>query len=187
MNLPDLIGRAATRASDLVAEIGKVDFDAPTTCSEFDQRALANHLTGFLPYSANAARRGPAMEGEAPDFSASPEWVAQFAAMAADTAAAWSEPGAMDGSVQFGRGEMPAQNAAGITLMELTIHAWDLARSTGHSFSTDPDIAETVKHIVDQAVQGGGGDFFAPPVETTSNDSLYQALALSGRDPAFGS
>ena len=186
MNFPDLIGRAATRASDLVAEIGKVDFDAPSTCADFDQRALANHLTGFLPYSANAAKRGPAMEGEAPDFSASPEWVSLFAAMAAETAAAWAEPGATEGTVQFGRGEMPAENAAGITLMELTVHAWDLARSTGHHFTTDPDIAEAVKHIVGQAVQGGPRDFFGPSVETTSTDALDQALALSGRDPAFG-
>ena len=184
MNLPNLIGRAATRASDLVAEIGKVDFDAPSTCADFDQRALANHLTGFLPYAANAARRGPAMEGESPDFAASPEWVAEFSAMAADTAAAWAEPGAMDGSVQFGRGEMPAANAASITLMELTIHAWDLARSTGHDFSTDPDIAEAVKNIVSKAVEGGGGEFFGPPVETDSADTLDQANALSGRDPA---
>ena len=184
MDFPDLISRAATRAGDLVAEIGKVDFDAPSTCADFDQRALANHLTGFLPYSANAARRGPAMEGEAPDFAASPEWVAEFSAMAADTAAAWAEPGAMDGSVQFGRGEMPATNAAGITLMELTIHAWDLARSTGHDFSTDSDIAEAVKQIVSQAVEGGGGDFFGAPMETNSADTLDQAIALSGRNPA---
>ena len=126
------------------------------------------------------------MEGEAPDFAASPEWVSQFATMAADLAAAWAEPGATEGAVQFGRGEMPAEGAAGITLMELTVHAWDLARSTGHDFSTDPDIADAVKHIVSQAVQGGPGDFFAPSVETDSDDPLAQALALSGRDPSVG-
>jgi uncharacterized protein (TIGR03086 family) len=183
MNLPELISRAATRAGDLVTEIGQVDLDAPSTCAEFDQRALANHLTGFLPYAANAARKGPAMESEVRDFAASPEWAAEFTATAADVAAAWSEPGATEGSVQFGRGEMPAEYAAGITLMELTIHAWDLARSTGHQFSTDPNVAEAVRKIVGRAVQGGGGDFFGPPVETNSIDPLDQAVALSGRDP----
>lgn len=183
MDLPEMIGRAATRASDLVTTIGQVDFDAPSTCSEFDQRALANHLTGFLPYAANAARRGPAMEGEAPDFAASPDWPAQFSAMAADVAAAWSGTGALEGAVQFGRGDMPAENAAGITLMELTLHSWDLAKSTGHEFSTDPDIAEAVLHIVTQAVSSGPGDFFAAPVATTSSDPLTKAVAMSGRNP----
>ncbi len=184
MSMPDMISRAAGKAAALVQDIGSLDLEAPTTCSEFDQRALANHLTGFLPYSANAARKGPAMEGNAPDFAGDPAWAANFAAMAKDTAAAWSESGALDGETAFGSGMMPAENAAGITLMELTIHAWDLARSTGRSFSTDEDIAETVAAIVSGFVGGGPSDFFAAPVAAGDDaSSLERAVATSGRDP----
>lgn len=185
MSMPEMIARAASKAADLVNDIGSLELDAPTTCSEFDQRALANHLTGFLPYSANAARGGEPMQGEPPDFAADEEWPSTFAHLASDLAAAWQEPEAMEGDVQFGPGTMPARNAAGITLMELTIHAWDLARSTGHEFTTDEDIADAVAHIVSGL--SGPSDFFAPPVSVPDDaSSLTKALAGSGRDPRQG-
>lgn len=183
MDLPEMINRAAQHASNLVAEIAPANLDAPSTCSEWDQRTLANHLTGFLPYSANAARRGAALEGDGPDFAAADTWAQQFAAMAQDCAAAWSEEGALDGVVQFGPGELPAEAAAGITLMELTLHAWDLAQSAGHTFTTDDDIAGAVEHIVANATQSGPSDFFGSPVAIESDDALERAVALSGRNP----
>lgn len=183
MSMPDMISRAAARAADLVTDIGSLDLDAQTTCSEFDQRTLANHLTGFLAYSANAARKGPDMEGESPDFAADPQWASNFRAMASDLGAAWHTEGALDGEVKFGSGVMPAQNAAGVTLMELTIHGWDLARSSGRDFSTDEDIAETVGQIVSGFP--GPNDFFNAPVAVPDDASaLSRAVAASGRDPS---
>lgn len=184
MSLPEMITRAAAAATDVAHRIGDLDLDAPSTCSEWDVRGLVNHLTGFLPYSANAARRGPALEGDPPDFAADPAWPGMYAAMAQDLAAAWAEEGALDGTVAFGPGEMPAAAAAAVTLMELTLHSWDLARSTGVDFATDDDIAAEVLKFVEGSQQRGPSDFFHPPLEPPADATpLERAVAHSGRDP----
>jgi len=55
MSMPEMIARAASRASDLVTEIGSLDLDAPTTCADFDQRAQEQELS-YLASSENAQR-----------------------------------------------------------------------------------------------------------------------------------
>jgi len=184
MSMSEMISRAAASTSQMIHSIEAVTPDAPTTCSEWDFAELANHLTGFLPYTANAARRGPAMEGEAPNFAADPNWATTFEALATDAAAAWSTPRALEGTVQFGSGDMPAQYAADITLMELVIHGWDLAHSTGTPYSVDQDIAATVAKIVDGAAANSPGGFFDSPQDAPADaSSLEQAVATSGRNP----
>lgn len=184
MSMQEAIKHAAAAASRVVAGIGQDQLDDPTPCSEFDVRALGNHMTGFLPYSANAARKGPALEGEAPDFTAH-DWAATYAAMADDLAAAWGEEGAMEGEVPFGSGVMPSAGAANITLMELTVHAWDLARATGQSYSLEPMTEGLAAAITAQAGPNGRqGGFFGPEVTVGDAASEWEkALGAVGRDP----
>ncbi len=184
MSMQDAIASAAQAASKVIAGVSQDQLDSPTPCSEFDVRTLGNHMTGFLPYAANAFRRGPAMEGEAPDFTQQ-DWAAAYEAMANDLVAAISEEGAFEGEVNFGAGAMPAENAAGITLMELTVHAWDLARATGQEYQLDPTTAAMSAAITAQAGPNGReGGFFGPEVPAPDNASEFEkALAVSGRDP----
>ena len=185
MSLPEMIARAAAGTSAMVQSIDVPDLQSPTPCSDWNLEELANHLTGFLPYSANAARRGAQLEGDAPNFAAHPDWADRFAALAADVGVAWSEPGALDGTVQFGPGDLPAQYAAGITLMEIVIHGWDLARATGAPYSVDDDVAAAVAEIVAGANRSAPEGFFGTPVEPPSGASVLEtAIAGSGRDPA---
>lgn len=184
MTMSEMITRSAANTNAMVQAMEVPELSSPTTCSKFDFEALANHLTGFLGYSANSARRGPAPEGEAPNFAADPEWPQTFAKLAGDLADAWSAPGATEGTLLFGTGEMPAEYAAGITLLELVVHGWDLAKSTDTPYSVDEDIAGVVGQIVAQARQGAPGDAFGDPVEVPGDAStLDQAIGLSGRNP----
>ncbi len=184
MSMPEMIARSAANTSAMVRAMDVPDLSSPTTCAKFDFAELANHLTSFLGYSANSARRGPEMEGEAPNFAADPDWPETFAHLASDLADAWSQPGATAGTVQFGPGELPAEYAASITLLELVVHGWDLAMSSGTSYSVDDDIAAVVHQIVAQAREGARGDAFADPVTVPDDASpLDQTIALSGRNP----
>jgi hypothetical protein len=69
MSIQDAIKNAAAVAVEVVAGVKPGQLDDPTPCAEFDVRALGNHMTGFLPYGANAVRRGRALAGEEPDFT----------------------------------------------------------------------------------------------------------------------
>ena len=187
MSIQDAIKSAADAAAGIVAGVKSEQLSDPTPCSEFDVRALGNHMTGFLPYAANAIRRGPDMEGEAPDFTQA-DWAANYRAMADDLVTAVGEPGAGEGEVKFGAGTMPAQNALGIMLMELTVHAWDLARATGQDYQLDPATAGMAAAITSQAGPNGReGGFFGPEVAAPEGASEFEkALAVSGRDPNWG-
>lgn len=184
MSMTEAIKNAAEAAKKIVAGVRPDQLGDPTPCSEWDVRGLGNHMTGFLGYGANAARRGPDMEGEAPDFTAT-DWAATYASMADDLVAAWSEDGAMEGKVKFGSGMMDASDAAGITLMELTVHAWDLARATGQDYELDPMTARMAAAITTAAGPNAReGGFFGPEAPAPPGaDEFTRAIAASGRDP----
>ena len=184
MSMSDAITHAAAAAADVVAGVRPDQLDGPTPCAEFDVRTLGNHMTGFLPYSANAARKGPALEGEPPDFTAN-DWAATYAAMANDLAAAWSEEGSMEGEVPFGSGVMTSDQAAAVTLMELTVHAWDLAKATGQTHELDPATEAMAAGVTSVAGPAGRqGGFFGPEVPIADDASAWhKALGQAGRDP----
>lgn len=161
--------------------------DAATPCTEFDVKELGNHMTGFLAYSAAAATKNTPMPegGEAPDFTAG-DWSATYKHLADKLVAAWSTSGSMEGETAFGPGMLPAQNAAGITLMELVVHGWDLAAASGQSVEYSPEVVAATKQIVEGAVAGGPADFFHPPVSIGDDASdMDKMLAMSGRAPSW--
>ncbi len=182
MSITKAISKAAEAASAVVAGITPEQLELETPCAEWNVRELGNHLTGFLPYSANAARRGAAMEGEAPDFTAN-AWAETFKGLAADLAAAWSQDGVLEGETAFGPGMLPADYAAGITLMELTVHGWDLAKATGQQMQLDAETAELAALATAQAAEGGKDTgLFGSPVEAPGHaDAFQKSLAASGR------
>jgi hypothetical protein len=76
--------------------------------------------------------------------------------------AAWAEDGALEGEVHFDAGPMPAERAAAITLMELIVHAWDLAKATGQTHDLDPHGRWRRRSLPRQAPIGRKGGFFGP-------------------------
>jgi uncharacterized protein (TIGR03086 family) len=188
MSMPEAIKKAAEVAKQIVAGVTPEQYADPTPCADFDVHALGNHMTKFLPWGANAVRRQPEIEIDVPDI-ADMDWPNTFAAMVDDLVAAWHEEGAFEGEVKFGRTPMPAQNAAGISLMELTVHAWDLARATGQEYQLD-SATEQMAAAVTAAAGPPGRDlgFFGPEVEAPADASDWEkALAMSGRDPGWES
>ena len=184
--MEQLISKAAESAKSVVASVEPSQFNDPTPCSDFNVKQLANHMAGLLMGAETAARKQPRVAPPEP----APDIVGEhpgpiYAELADKAVAAWSEPGAFDGNVEFGPGEMPAQMAGAITLMEIAVHGWDLAVATGQSYSLDPEVAAATFEAVKQLAPGARGNgVFGPEVNPPANASLQdQLLALSGRDP----
>ncbi|MBT8200452.1 MAG: TIGR03086 family protein [Acidimicrobiia bacterium] len=184
MDFAEMIERAAAHAEDVVKGIGPSQLDLPTPCKDWDVRALGNHLTGFLAFSAGAARRSEPEGGrDAPDFAGSDNWSEMFSEMASDLAAAWKADGALEGQTQFGEDMMDATAAASVTIEELVIHAWDLASATGQQYQADDDLT----HVALQVVTGGQAtenDRYGPPQPIDEDAPIFhKTLAMSGRAP----
>lgn len=183
MDIPALIAKAAQATNEVVQGVEPAQFSDPTPCAEYDVKALAEHITGFAPMSVSAARKG----GFTPAEFDADTFKSTYAATASDLATAWSETGALEGSTQFGPGEYAAEFAAAITLSELVLHGWDLARATGQTMTTDADVAAATHQMMLQGAErgresGAYGTEVGVPDDATPFD---KALGLSGRDPTW--
>jgi uncharacterized protein (TIGR03086 family) len=154
-----------------------------TPCEKYSVAELVDHLGATLHSSARAARK-EAQPGGGATPAVSPQALADSASLAA---AAWADPAAYDGTTEFGPGELPAVLAASITLQELALHGWDLARATGQPFGVSEETARValgvVEQIAEQARSNGGYGQAVPVAEDAP--AFQRALGVSGRNPGW--
>ncbi|MFD9507241.1 TIGR03086 family metal-binding protein [Streptomyces mirabilis] len=185
VELADQLARAArnlqvhARQSDLT---GKREL--PTPCAAFDVHRLSEHLLGVLTMSGYAAKK-QALPTDAPTMLTEAPWVV-YPPLLDQLTAAWAEPGAWEGETSFGPNTFPAPFAGMITIMELTVHGWDLATATGQPFTADDDVVATATAIVGQIAEGARANgSFGPEVEPVADATpLERLLALTGRKVA---
>ena len=104
------------------------------TCTS-SVRAAASKLQPDEPRSPRTSRRSAVAES------------------AKRAAAAWGDAGAYEGTTEFGPGEMPARFAATITLQELALHGWDLARATGRPSPSVREPRRPCSSVVEQIAE----------------------------------
>ena len=144
--------RSATRQFDnRIRRVRDAQWGNATPCADWDVRLLAAHvvagqreaaaaLTGRSASSTDGAGAGRADGGDADPVAA---WTA-----AADAAAdAWNAPGALDREVSLPTGPQPADAYLERRIVELTVHAWDLARAIGDDDDVPNDLAGVALEI----------------------------------------
>lgn len=180
-----LLEKALGNNERLIAGLSAEQMERETPCSDWNVRELVNHMVGGAHMFGAAASR-KAMTGEPPADLLGSDAVAAWRAAAAANLDGWRSPGAMEGTVTLPFGEIPAQAAAGINLLEACIHGWDLARASGQSFEADPDLVEAVmavsSHLVtDESRQGGA---FGPEVPVPAEaPAIERLVGFLGRKP----
>ena len=168
----------------IIAGVDAMQLGAPTPCSEWDVRALINHVTSVVArmrFSAARAAATPGLEDE--DFVANDPGPI-FQRVAAATLAAWSEPGALDGTCVLPTGrDVRADVAARVNFVDTLVHGWDLAVATGQDATIDPALAgaalEFSQGFVTDELRGPGRPFrapVAPPVGASPTDELVAFL-----------
>jgi len=182
MTISSLLDGARKQAEPVIRNIADDQLGAPTPCAEYTVKDLVNHLLHVvIEFQELAAKRDA-------DFSTTPDrvggdWREEFADEAEKLVAAWAAPGAEEGT--SGQMGLPATTVGQMALLDLTIHAWDLAHATGQDFTPDPDAVTELFGLVDQmgptARQMGvfGGEKQVPENAT----AFQKLLAVTGRDP----
>ncbi|WJV46970.1 TIGR03086 family metal-binding protein [Streptomyces flavofungini] len=208
----DLLAVAAAHALPVVRNLPDDRLGARTPCAEYDVRALVNHLFHVVvQFQELAAKRNADFGGDTPDYVAEgDDWRERFAAETEKVVAAWSEPGADEGTT--GAMNMPARTVGSMVLLDLTVHAWDLARATGQAYGTDeapasgapdagardvgvpdvgvpdvgvPDVVAALRAAVDElAPTARAMGVLGEPVPVREDASDFdRLLAATGRDP----
>ncbi len=184
----DLLAAHRSAVSQFDARVGAIhdsQWGSATPDTQWDVRDLVNHLVSEqlwvppLMAGRTIGEVGDQFDGDVLGDDPRAEW----ATASAGAVGALAEPGAVDRTVHLSFGDTTAADYIGQLTLDLTVHAWDLARAIGYQEEMPNDlvavILETAKGFADR---WEGGEIFAPPIPVPGcTDDLTELLALLGR------
>ena len=79
---------------------------------------------------------------------------------------------------------MMVRTSAGILPIELLLHGWDIAQSSGQDLRVSDEVVSYVRRLAEDIIPGGRGRSFGDEVKASPDASaLEQLAAFSGRLP----
>ena len=185
----EILDRATAEFDHRVRTVGPDRWPDSAGMGDWTVRDLIDHVIGGNRMAVVLLAGGSSEEAIAA-FALSrddTDLAAAYEDTARKQAEAFAAPGALDGIVHHPMGDMPAAQLIDFRIMDLAVHAWDLARATGGDESLDET---TVQHIWDQLqpiapIMGHIGVFGEGASGTVPEDAPLQLrmLDLSGRRP----
>lgn len=176
-NLTPIVAAEAALAvlQPILRNLTPEDQPKPTPCADFTCHELAVHLM------ASIAQLGAMAGGTVtdPEQGSLENRVSVMAGQAID---AWRKVD-LGGTVPGpGGSTMPAAFAAGILPVELALHGWDLAQSSGQTVHISDELVGYLRGLAEELVPGGRGSSFGdevtPPADASAIDRL---AAYAGR------
>jgi uncharacterized protein (TIGR03086 family) len=185
MTIQDDFARSVRQFGEKVHAVGDDQWSADTPCSEWDVRALVNHLVSEALWvkplldGRTIAEVGDRLDGDL--LGDDPR--AAFDRAAEEAVAAASEPDATDRTVHISAGDTPAGAYLSELFSDFVIHGWDLARGIGADDTIDPGYAaalyERMKPIESEMRTWG---VYGDAVEVAEDaDTQTKLLAVFGR------
>ena len=154
--------------------VGPDDWRRPTPCTEWDVRALVNHVVGasvrnqLLLHGAGTEQ----VEATRSVDHLGDDALASFRTTADAEVACFAEDGAPDRVVHHVTGDRTGRQLLAMRILDVAVHAWDLARAIGAD-----------EHLDDEVVTfllAGTADPDDVAPGATPQDRLLQR---TGRDP----
>lgn len=183
--LAELHCEAQDLALSYIEQIGDDQWGASTPCSEWNVRALVNHITaGNLWVAALAAGEtaddvGTSLDGDL----LGDDPVGSFRASMETACRAFDEPGAMERIFPLSFGDVPGSLYVSQRFVDVLIHAWDVAEATGQAADLDNGLVHRCYDVVEpwrDAIRESDAFGAEVPVEDDAATQV-QLLALLGR------
>ena len=178
-----LLPSAFAAFTDRVFAVRDDQWDAPTPDTEWSVRDLVNHVTSehmWVPdllSGRTVEQVGDRFSGDVLGDDPKGAWLRAHS----DSQAAWAATPA-DKAVHLSFATVPASEYAEQMLLDLAVHAWDLARGTGGDERLPADVVtHALGYAREHADELSASAMFAAPVPTDSTDEQTQLLALLGR------
>jgi len=165
---------------------------AATPCGHSTVGDLLAHLMDLAVVFRLAAEKAPgAAPGGPPASTLDPQWRDLLPKRVDELAVAWSAPAAWTGEASAAGGALvlPAAVMGLVTLNELVVHGWDIARATGQPYTVAPEAVEAIHGLVSQPErkQGVPGLFDAWVAVPADAPLLDHVIGMNGRDPGWTS
>lgn len=173
--------QAATQATQqIIAGVTAEQMESATPCSEWDVKALVDHLIG------GAAFFSAGLAGEEPSGPPQADSPAEaFGMLTSKILEAAKNPSNLERKIQTPFGELSGGEVIFGAFMDATIHGWDLAKATGQDTSMNAAHVEILTQAfapqMDGLRQGGA---FGPEVPASGDASSQdKLLSMMGRKP----
>ncbi len=190
MHVTDLHRRSVEGFTALVEAVDDDAWTGPTPCSDWDVRALVNHVvnedlwTVPLMEGATIEEVGDRFDGDL--LGPAP---AAAARAAGDTATMAAASGIVGGRiVHLSFGDTPAEEYAYQLAADHVIHGWDLAAATGGDRTLDPELVAALTAWFaerEELYRGAGAIGPRPDAVAASDDPQDRLLVAFGRDPGW--
>jgi uncharacterized protein (TIGR03086 family) len=166
--------------------VGAGDWRRPTPCSEWDVRALVNHVVGANVRYQLLLHGAPTEQVEAMRFvdHLGDDALASFVETAQGVVASFHEDGALERISHHAAGDRTGRELLSMRILDAAIHAWDLARAIGADETLDGDVVTfLLEYTAD--LDPGAGRSFAPPQAQLPRNAPPQARLIHrlGRHP----
>jgi uncharacterized protein (TIGR03086 family) len=183
--LVELFGAASETFDDKLHQVGAGQWADPTPCTEWDVRALVNHVVGEhrwvepLMAGRTIADVGTDLDGDL--LGEDP--LAAWHHANGPSHAAFAEPDAMGSTVHLSYGDERAGAYCEQLVFDNVVHAWDLARGIGADDELPPDLVEWAIEWVTPILpmltaSGAFGEVLTVPDDA---DAQTRLLAMVGR------
>jgi uncharacterized protein (TIGR03086 family) len=169
----------------LVHQVPDDAWTGPTPCTEWDVRALVQHLVSEIAWTVpllggrSVTDVGDSLSGDL----LGDDPVASWDVAATDALAAVNAVGAMELVIHLSRRDTTGADYVFEVFNDLAIHGWDLARAIGADETIDPTYVAAIEErmgpvIADLKASGQYGDEVIPPDGANAQTRL---LAMFGR------
>jgi uncharacterized protein (TIGR03086 family) len=186
VDLPEVHARALDATRGLVAGIAASQWATVSVDDEWTVRQLVNHVvTGN--YWAEELASGKTIEevGDRLDGDVlGDDPLAAYDDSAARAAAVFRAPGAMEAACAVSYGPVPGSVYCGHRFLDVLVHGWDVAKSTGQDATLDPELVAACWTVLEPQLEmlQASGAFGTAVVVPDDADLQTKLLAALGRE-----
>jgi len=182
MDLISALDEVGTEFGRLVDGTAPEQLADTTPCTEFDVRALINHVAAGANMFGAAFESGAISDEELGRLMGGDilgdDPSGTYRAGSERVMAAIRVPGAIEGTATFPWGEMPREAALGIAVFDVGVHAWDLAQATGQDLELSDDLADEILALGQaMGIDQYRGEMFAEEVIIVETAPTWDRIA----------
>ncbi len=185
VDLPEVHVRALDATRRSIVGVRDDQWDLESDCEGWTVRELVNHVVTGNYWAAELGSGltieavGDRLDGDI--LGADPTRAYDDSALVA--AAVFRAPGAMDAPCAVSYGPVPGSVYCGHRFLDVLIHGWDVAASTGQDTALDPELVEACFEVVEpQQDMLAASGMFGTVIELPAGaDRQAQLLAVLGR------
>jgi uncharacterized protein (TIGR03086 family) len=185
LDLAEAHAHALDSARRSIAGVGAEQWDAPSTCEGWTVRELVSHIVGGNYWAAELTAGltieevGDRLDGDL--LGTDP--MRAFDDSAIVSAAAFRAPGAMETMCAVSYGPVPGEIYCGHRLIDVLVHGWDVAVSTGQDATLDAALVDAALEVVEPQIDliAASGQYGTRQPVADDAGPQSRLLALLGR------